>query len=247
MQRVPASRASKRRLGTARLLCIYGFAQKRMQAPACAKELPIKGEEVAPMLEPTEGEVRKQRHSDASFLRVLLMACLLACLVVVPPLMVLDVVMLVMREANLETSAALLAKILLLVVVSCAACRMRPAWCTNRGVGLACVVSLLFGLAVFVSCVKIFLIDEFDDSGAPLPIIEGNSSASPRVAIIGAGPSGMGALWALRLHAPTRDVTIFEMADSVGGHGTTVHDQGKPIDIGFIFSTPYPPAALTLP
>ena len=28
-------------------MCIYGFAQKRMQAPACAKELPIKGEEVA--------------------------------------------------------------------------------------------------------------------------------------------------------------------------------------------------------
>ena len=156
----------------------------------------------------------------------------------VPPLMIWDVFMLIMREPNLSTSAALITKLILLVVASCAACRSRPAKCGKRGLVLACVLSTLCGLAVTAGCVKALLVDDYDDAGARFPIIEGNSSAAPRVAIIGAGPSGMGALWALKLHAPERDVTIFEMTDSVGGHGTTVHDRGKPVDIGFIFSTP---------
>jgi len=62
-----------------------------------------------------------------------------------------------------------------------------------------------------------------------------------RVAIVGGGPSGLGALWALKRHSPQRDVTVFEAAPQVGGHSTTVYDgpDGPPIDIGFIFSTPH--------
>ena len=109
--------------------------------------------------------------------------------------------------------------------------------CGKRWQGAACACALLLGLAVPVICVQTLLLQDYADP-ASFPIIEGNASAAPRVAIIGGGPSGMAALWALRLHAPERDVTLFEMTDSVGGHGTTVHDRGKPIDIGFIFSTP---------
>ena len=214
---------------------------KRHPAAPSACGPPIKGEEVAPMLAAMDSEAPTDWKPVAECHYTVLAVLLVLLFFIVPTLMIWDVFMLIMREPNLSTSAALITKLILLVVASCAACRSRPAKCGKRGLVLACVLSTLCGLAVTAGCVKALLVDDYDDAGARFPIIEGNSSAAPRVAIIGAGPSGMGALWALKLHAPERDVTIFEMTDSVGGHGTTVHDRGKPIDIGFIFSTPtYP-------
>lgn len=57
-----------------------------------------------------------------------------------------------------------------------------------------------------------------------------------KVAIIGSGSAGIGALWALnRTH---HDVYIYEAADRLGGHTNTVkyRHNGKttPVDTGFI-------------
>lgn len=57
-----------------------------------------------------------------------------------------------------------------------------------------------------------------------------------KVAIIGSGCAGIGALWALnRTH---HDVYIYEAADRLGGHTNTVNypHNGKttPVDTGFI-------------
>lgn len=56
-----------------------------------------------------------------------------------------------------------------------------------------------------------------------------------RIAVVGAGVSGLGAAWALR---DTHDVTIFEKRDRLGGHANTVtiDYDGKAIDVdtGFI-------------
>jgi hypothetical protein len=68
------------------------------------------------------------------------------------------------------------------------------------------------------------------------PTVEGQ--AGGRIAIVGGGPSGLAALWFLRLHASERDVTLYEAESYVGGHSTTIMEGGNPIDIGFIFSTP---------
>ena len=172
-------------------------------------------------------------HRSKLWPRILLLVLLLL-LLVMPTLLVTDAFMIVMREPSVATAAAMVAKILLLGLAFAASCSSGYGKCW---LGSACVCALLIGLAVPAICIKTLLLHEYA-APASFPIIEGNTSATPRVAIIGGGPSGLAALWALRLHAPERDVTIFEMTDSVGGHGTTVHDRGKPIDIGFIFSTP---------
>lgn len=56
-----------------------------------------------------------------------------------------------------------------------------------------------------------------------------------RIAVIGAGVSGLGAAWALR---NVHDVTVFEKRDRLGGHANTVtiDYDGQPIDVdtGFI-------------
>jgi predicted NAD/FAD-binding protein len=63
-----------------------------------------------------------------------------------------------------------------------------------------------------------------------------NSGRRKRVAIVGAGVAGLGALWALnRTH---HDVYIYEAANRLGGHTNTVefkHGKSKTlVDTGFI-------------
>ena len=196
----------------------------------------MKSEELGPLMLDDEMHPPVRRHHRSELWPRILLLVLLLLLLLMPTLLFLDTVMIVMREPSSATAAAMAAKILLLGL-SAAACSSRPSGCGKCWLGSACACALLVGLAVPAICIKAFLLHEYA-APASFPIIEGNTSAAPRVAIIGGGPSGMAALWALRLHAPERDVTLFEMTDSVGGHGTTVHDRGKPIDIGFIFSTP---------
>lgn len=56
-----------------------------------------------------------------------------------------------------------------------------------------------------------------------------------KIAIIGAGISGLGAAWLLRQH---HDITIFEKNDYIGGHSRTIDVQASdgtvPVDTGFI-------------
>lgn len=197
----------------------------------------MKSEELGPLMLDDEMHPPVRRHHRSKLWPRILLLVLLLLLLLMPTLLFLDTVMIVMREPSVATAAAMAAKILLLGLASVASCSSRPSGCGKCWLGWACACALLVGLAVPAICIKTFLLHEYA-APASFPIIEGNTSAAPRVAIIGGGPSGLAALWALRLHAPERDVTIFEMTDSVGGHGTTVHDRGKPIDIGFIFSTP---------
>ena len=60
-----------------------------------------------------------------------------------------------------------------------------------------------------------------------------------RIAVIGAGVSGLGAAWALR---NVHDVTVFEKRDRLGGHANTVRIDydGAEIDVdtGFIVFNP---------
>ena len=60
-----------------------------------------------------------------------------------------------------------------------------------------------------------------------------------RIAVIGAGVSGLGAAWALR---NVHDVTVFEKRDRLGGHANTVRIDydGAQIDVdtGFIVFNP---------
>lgn len=198
----------------------------------------MKGEELGPLMLDDEMHPPVRRHHRSELWPRILMLVLLLLLLLMPTLLFMDAFMIVMREPSAATAAAMAAKILLLGLASAATCSSRLSGSGKCWLGSACACALLVGLAVPAICIKTFLLHEYA-APASFPIIEGNtSSAAPRVAIIGGGPSGLAALWALRLHAPERDVTIFEMTDSVGGHGTTVHDRGKPIDIGFIFSTP---------
>jgi predicted NAD/FAD-binding protein len=57
-----------------------------------------------------------------------------------------------------------------------------------------------------------------------------------KVAIIGSGAAGIGALWALNRTA--HDVYLFESADRLGGHTNTVDwvsgEHKTPVDTGFI-------------
>jgi hypothetical protein len=70
-----------------------------------------------------------------------------------------------------------------------------------------------------------------------------NLAKRKRVAVVGAGVSGLGAAWALRTSA---DVTLYESASRIGGHSFTVDvdydGASTPVDIGFIcFNRPnYP-------
>ena len=52
-----------------------------------------------------------------------------------------------------------------------------------------------------------------------------------RIAVIGAGVSGLGAA---HLLARAHDVTVFERSGTAGGHVRTVHHQGLALDTGFI-------------
>jgi predicted NAD/FAD-binding protein len=56
-----------------------------------------------------------------------------------------------------------------------------------------------------------------------------------RIAVVGAGVSGLGAAWALRA---TADVAVYERASRIGGHACTVDTEvaGQPVavDVGFI-------------
>ncbi len=64
----------------------------------------------------------------------------------------------------------------------------------------------------------------------PLPLSHGR----PRVAVIGAGISGLGAAYSL---ADTHDVTLFEAESRLGGHARTLEAGRKrkvPVDTGFI-------------
>ena len=53
----------------------------------------------------------------------------------------------------------------------------------------------------------------------------------PRVAVIGAGISGLSAAWLL---SRTCDVAVYEEADRLGGHSDTVDWDGQTVDNGFI-------------
>mmetsp|Transcript_68120 Transcript_68120/g.135023 ORF Transcript_68120/g.135023 Transcript_68120/m.135023 type:complete len:638 (-) Transcript_68120:541-2454(-) len=189
---------------------------------------------------------RKSAVSNCATWQMLPQVALLVWLVVMPSLVVLDVILIGMKNPSLFMCASLAAKFALLVYLAVLArrCRGRQTG-AQPSVGkaqhvpaLVCTGCLVVGIFIAYSAVMNYLVADYPELSGPYPIVESNSTASPKVAIIGAGPSGMGALWALRLHAPKRDVTVFEMTDSVGGHATTVHDRGNPIDIGFIFSIP---------
>src|SRR5947207_12916191 len=56
-----------------------------------------------------------------------------------------------------------------------------------------------------------------------------------RIAVIGAGISGLGAAWALRAH---HQVTLYEQGATLGGHSNTVEVVSNgariPVDTGFI-------------
>ncbi|MBZ4021328.1 amine oxidase [Rhodobacter sp. TJ_12] len=51
-----------------------------------------------------------------------------------------------------------------------------------------------------------------------------------RIAVIGAGISGLGAAWLLRGH----EVVIFEAGKRIGGHARTIEVQGTRVDTGFL-------------
>ena len=60
---------------------------------------------------------------------------------------------------------------------------------------------------------------------------------SKKVAIVGSGCSGLGALWALK--NTNHEVQLFEAASRLGGHTNTVNFEGPsglttPVDTGFI-------------
>ena len=59
---------------------------------------------------------------------------------------------------------------------------------------------------------------------------------SKKVAIVGGGVSGIGALWALK--STNHDVYLFECADRLGGHTNTAvferHGRETTVDTGFI-------------
>lgn len=63
------------------------------------------------------------------------------------------------------------------------------------------------------------------------------ASPQPRIAIIGSGAAGLGALWALSSRLRPPRVTLFESAPRLGGHARTVvagRRGDQPVDTGFI-------------
>ncbi len=61
---------------------------------------------------------------------------------------------------------------------------------------------------------------------------------SQRIAVIGAGISGLASAWLLQRQAPNRQVTLFEAQPRLGGHANTVdvtlEGQTYPVDTGFL-------------
>ena len=60
------------------------------------------------------------------------------------------------------------------------------------------------------------------------------SSERRRVAIVGAGVTGLSAAWHLHVNSPDVDVELFEAEDRLGGHACTVKAGGVDVDIGFM-------------
>ena len=52
-----------------------------------------------------------------------------------------------------------------------------------------------------------------------------------KIAIVGAGISGLGCAWLLNQQ---HDITVYEAAPRLGGHSNTVEVMGTPVDTGFI-------------
>jgi len=150
----------------------------------------------------------------------------LVSLLFLPAFVTYDIVLLVTRAAKASTYLALVFHLALSVL-----CLLRG--CKSRKHG---TITFLVGLLLALYTLKSLVFTSTSFLSQPFPTIEVDR-ASPRVAIIGAGPSGMGALFALKVGAASRDVTMFEATSHIGGHATTVHHDGHDIDIGFIFSS----------
>ncbi len=64
------------------------------------------------------------------------------------------------------------------------------------------------------------------------------NSPIQRIAVIGAGISGLASAWLLQREAPNRQVTLFESQPRLGGHANTVdvtlEGQTYPVDTGFL-------------
>ena len=65
-----------------------------------------------------------------------------------------------------------------------------------------------------------------------------NAPSPQRIAVIGAGISGLASAWLLQREAPHRQVTLFEAQSRLGGHANTVdvtlEGQTYPVDTGFL-------------
>ncbi|XP_069114854.1 uncharacterized protein [Argopecten irradians] len=71
----------------------------------------------------------------------------------------------------------------------------------------------------------------------PFPKIEGPRSRHDRIAIIGAGPSGIHMAYRLKEEGYTR-VTVFEKNDYIGGKSRTIQHRGLPNDMGTVYLNP---------
>lgn len=61
-----------------------------------------------------------------------------------------------------------------------------------------------------------------------------SSSTSRRVAVVGAGVTGLAASWHLHENVPDTHVDVFEAEDRLGGHAYTMNVDGVDVDIGFM-------------
>ena len=142
-----------------------------------------------------------------------------------PTMLTFYIVMSVTREGPTPTLSLKLAGVVALAALCARGCAKRWHAAAAAGLGVLFALQLLHTV-IFV---------DGEPSSSTYPAVETDHK---RIAIIGAGPSGLGALWFLKLRSPNRDVTLFEEKSYIGGHSTTVYDgDSPPIDIGFIFST----------
>ena len=107
--------------------------------------------------------------------------------------------------------------------------RRRPLAAACLAIGTSVAFYLLYSAIVSEPAVPY---------GAPPTDRSQSEMAKEKVAIVGGGPSGMGALWFLHRLDGRREITLFEGLSDVGGHSHTVPVDGKEIDVGFIFSVP---------